>query len=245
MQIGTGYCAVGTDPVSPPSRWNYEILSGIWSDSRFREVQDIKLGILGKIISDRDVTLTRLVSPSIGSSGKSKVSVILKNVGGSLPNAITLNYKVNNDTTVSEIYLGRALSPGDSTVFTFKRQTSFQLNPSGGDSILVWAEMAGDIDRSNDTLSAAIGFPLAVSSLVEEQTRIFPNPFNQKIHIQGSMNYKRIQLFSIDGRELPIQFTQDNNIATALSLCDMDAGVYIVKLERYDGRVLNYKIVKE
>jgi hypothetical protein len=83
----------------------------------------------------------------------------------------------------------------------------------------------------------------AISSVsTDDDISIFPNPFSEAIEVRCESQIKCIQIFDISGVCVHTSFPYSKS--TTLNTANLSAGSYIVKVETYDGRILNKKLVK-
>lgn len=98
----------------------------------------------------RDAAVLQITSPTSSGCGfgsTAAVSVMVKNTGTTIFNALPLSYSINGGTPVSETLI-RVLNPGDSAVYTFT--TPANLSTAGIYQISAAVTLATDQDPSND-----------------------------------------------------------------------------------------------
>lgn len=76
----------------------------------------------------------------------------------------------------------------------------------------------------------------------EKEIRIYPNPSDNQIFIEGiiSEEIEKVTLFDINGRKIAIRL--DNN---TMDISSLTSGIYMLNIETKDGSVLTEKLIKK
>ena len=84
---------------------------------------------------------------------------------------------------------------------------------------------------------------VSVHSLVNSALKVYPNPSENNINIEGLEDLVQIQLYNIDGKIMPISFTKNNSILQ-INLSDIANGIYFLQcLEKENNTTI--KIIKQ
>lgn len=80
-----------------------------------------------------------------------------------------------------------------------------------------------------------------------ENVTVFPNPASENLHIRiGQENViQEIRLYDLLGKEQRRPFTQESALSYGLDLSGVKSGVYILRLQFKDGKVLSKKVIKQ
>lgn len=81
---------------------------------------------------------------------------------------------------------------------------------------------------------------LGVLDLDEQKVIIYPNPTYGIVEILSEIEIKEIELFTINGQK--VRNYGDN---TSLNLVDLPQGIYILKIQLTDGKIISKKIIKK
>lgn len=108
---------------------------------------DFSLYVAGRDVSVVDVSVKKVNCTK--SFIASPVTIKIKNNSSQIITSLPVFYKVDNNTTVSEI-LTTSLNPNDTATYTFS--TLFNYSTPGKYSIKAWASNPGDRYAANDTL---------------------------------------------------------------------------------------------
>ena len=79
-------------------------------------------------------------------------------------------------------------------------------------------------------------------NLLETYTLLLPNPATNTVTLFSSFHIKKIELFSLNGRQL-ISMNADS-LSASLNIADYPAGIYIVRITTASGIVFK-RLVKE
>lgn len=169
------------------------------------------------IIYPTDVAITNLIAPSQNGrvltakslSATQDITVRVTNSGGTTLTSIPVFYTINGVSSPQENVPG-PLAPGASTNFTFA--TKANLAAIGTYNISVFANVAADADRSNDTLAtvqirqlanAPVTFPIAESFEATPSLTLFSNfvglPGAERFDFENNSEQGRLRSFAGTG----------------------------------------------
>jgi hypothetical protein len=103
-----------------------------------------------------DASINRIISPDRGqipnclNMTEAKIIVNLVNTGTNTISNVPVNYQINNNTIVTEIYSG-SIASFDSVQYTFNAITN--LNSTGTYQLKAWTSLAGDNHKTDDSTS--------------------------------------------------------------------------------------------
>jgi hypothetical protein len=86
------------------------------------------------------------------------------------------------------------------------------------------------------------GNTISVSNLKNSNIKIYPNPTNHALHIEGLQKHTKGSIYNGNGRIINTSTISDNN--AEINVSELPAGLYILKLD-VDDRVVVKKFVKE
>ncbi|MBX7242590.1 MAG: T9SS type A sorting domain-containing protein [Bacteroidia bacterium] len=103
-----------------------------------------------------DASVPVLTNPGngCGLTANEPISIAVVNMGYNSWSSVPLHYSVNGGTTVTEIYNGPAVPPGDTLFYTFTATANLGL--PGTYSILTYSTLAGDTNTADDSLVSTI-----------------------------------------------------------------------------------------
>jgi PKD repeat protein len=104
----------------------------------------------------QDAEVSQLLSPQNSCSTLSsatEIKLVVENKGTTVLTAVPLAYQIGTATPQRDT-LFRTLNPGDTANFSFRITADF--STAGRYSIMLWAALAADADRTNDTLKNII-----------------------------------------------------------------------------------------
>ena len=130
------------------------------TDNNYNYVDNV---IVRLPLSD-DISISEILHPVDGCGLPTNDSVVVEilNVGSSQACNFPITFVLNNGTPVTETYNG-CLNPGDTLVYTFL--DSVDLSTAGSYSLTTYTSLTGDLDNSNDTVSATIESIPVISTL--------------------------------------------------------------------------------
>ena len=145
-------------------------------------------------------------------------------------------------------------------VFIFGLDGVLQVKVSSGEANLIFDSEgdhiinSGYYDQENDEayfvsrlsgiyqLKLDEGGTNALSHLVEENLRVYPNPVSDRLNIELASLAKNVQVIDVSGR---IIFSEDlESSSFSLDLSSFNSGIYFLRIETLNG-VQNRKIVKK
>ncbi len=101
-----------------------------------------------------DAEMTKLTFPTNGGAGQAiTISGQLINIGSAPISSLTLKYLANGQVQ-TDTKTGLNIASG--ATYDFSHATPFTIPSAGGWPVKVWVDLAGDVNKANDTLSAAI-----------------------------------------------------------------------------------------
>lgn len=92
---------------------------------------------------------------------------------------------------------------------------------------------------------ATSSFSLSLESALKKDFKVYPNPFNQFVTIQipGEQSAKSIQVIDITGRMIDfVELNKENTVS--LSTSSWSSGIYLVKVDYFNGHTAVKRIVK-
>lgn len=97
---------------------------------------------------------------------------------------------------------------------------------------------------SNFTLARLLlDTPLSIEEPLEEFIKVYPNPFEDRFFVEDHERIiKSIRIFDNQGRIIK---TVSNSSPVKEIYTDFASGVYIIKIETKDGRIMNKKMIKK
>ncbi len=202
----SGTITLGTDMNGPFSRQTYEVLNNIWSDFRYRETEDLAIGLTYQSYIVEDVGAPHIISPLANATISSPVQVKcwVKNYGQAPDNSFKVKYKLaNNANIVTENFLGPLINPGDSAQFTF----ATLLTPpyTAADLLCVWTYKSTDLNAAND--SSCIPLNLVGIGEYENQAgvHVYPVPVRDNVTFffdNFLSDHVSIQVFDVIGNKV-------------------------------------------
>lgn len=132
----------------------------------------ISFDLFGGPVVTNDAAIELVVNPvsSCNLSNSESITVLVKNYGQNTINSgLTLNYKINNGTAVSEPYSGAAIQPGQTITYSFN--THADLSGNSDFAVKTYVSLVGDTKQNNDTLSIVV----SKSSLAYQATDVLTN----------------------------------------------------------------------
>jgi hypothetical protein len=127
----------------------------------------------------------------------------------------------------------------------------FQINTETGESRLDWLRIEGDdIPNLNadveedDNLFDSDDIITSVKELKAASVKIYPNPFNDLVTIEGTENIRSVSLFNILGETI----LQQNNLQlrqVKLNLGFLNSGIYILKIDGASNQITSKRIIKK
>lgn len=116
-------------------------------------------------ISDVGVIELNLPKSNCGLSSNEVVKVRVKNYGITTAASFSINYKINNNTTVTEDVNAFSLLPDSTREYTFT--TKANLSAVGSYTIKAFTSLSGDAVRNNDTLTSTVtNSPIVVKAVL-------------------------------------------------------------------------------
>ncbi len=101
-----------------------------------------------------DAEMTKLTFPTNGGAGQAiTISGQLINIGSAPISSLTLKYLANGQVQ-TDTKVGLNIASG--ATYDFSHATPFTIPSAGGWPVKVWVDLTGDVNKANDTLSAAI-----------------------------------------------------------------------------------------
>ncbi|MFN5704282.1 MAG: Omp28-related outer membrane protein [bacterium] len=101
-----------------------------------------------------DAEMSKLTFPTNGGAGQAiTISGQLLNIGSAPISSLTLKYLANGQVQ-TDTKTGLNIASG--ATYDFTHATPFTIPSAGGWPVKVWVDLAGDVNKANDTLSAAI-----------------------------------------------------------------------------------------
>ena len=82
---------------------------------------------------------------------------------------------------------------------------------------------------------------LATTDLSKKESKIYPNPFKDVIHIDNTENVRSITISDFSGRKLKMI----NKVSKEIKLPELRTGNYILNIEYKDGSKNQIKLIKE
>jgi choice-of-anchor B domain-containing protein len=155
------------------------------------------------------------------------------NFHGYFPYNDTLRIAISNGVDLVEIdKKGHDTNLYGEWIRVSKRITDY-ITPSATMQIFI---QTSDAYATNNITNAAFdnfaitsGSPLAISE--EKNTplySVYPNPFDGKITIEGTLNTEEIRLFNLQGREMNIQTTSKTEDKTTVEINNIASGTYLL-----------------
>tara|TARA_B110000046_G_C12986411_1_gene395848 strand:+ start:633 stop:1232 length:600 start_codon:yes stop_codon:yes gene_type:complete len=131
----------------------------------------------------------------------------------------------------------------DSSTWPYDSDQYFLLNIAiqQGGTHTSYSESAMEIDYVRVYQEATASFS-EINNLIN--VKIFPNPVNDKLNIQFSLDLGEIKgtIYSLTGQKIQV-FTQ-NNLEKTIEISDLSEGIYFLKLETEKG-TYTHKIIKK
>lgn len=106
--------------------------------------------------------------------------------------------------------------------------------------------LSGGFSATNYIAKLSDAVPTGINNFINAQTlsfRVFPNPANQSINIQG-VNFNegiQVKIISIDGKILKDEMTQQS----VINISDLNTGMYFIELTDKEGKTGVTKLIKE
>tara|TARA_R110002072_G_scaffold150586_9_gene299084 strand:- start:7 stop:921 length:915 start_codon:yes stop_codon:yes gene_type:complete len=99
-----------------------------------------------------------------------------------------------------------------------------------------------DLDSINECLESynLSSNPIEIPSL---KFNVYPLPFQSKLHIEGSKNISKIQIYNLNGSLLS-EFSYPNLSKVELNFANFQPGFFVLKITNSDGEVKFLKILK-
>ncbi len=116
-------------------------------------------------------------------------------------------------------------------------------NLETGDTVMKMADIHFDYNFPIETNTASTTYDnLSVGEFqLDETIQLYPNPTQNKININASTVIKSVQIFDVQGRIIMTKIA--DNSAVSLDLSQYANGVYLIKINREKGSVLE-KVIK-
>jgi len=107
-------------------------------------------------LSAQDLALDSILTPQAGEfcqlTDSETVSVIVKNTGSTTINSFDITFVTANDTVTENVV--QTINAGD--IYTYTFTDTADLSMAGEQKILIYTDLSGDTDHSNDSLSNTI-----------------------------------------------------------------------------------------
>ncbi len=142
------YTFTGTANLGTPGNYEIKAYSGLSADTY--NPNDTTMKNVKHLFAD-DVGISVITSPD-GSgtyTGTETVTVTIENYGTTTQTSIPVAYQVNGGTVVSETYTG-SIASGATDTYSFA--TTTDMSTLGTYDFVVYTDLSGDSDTSNDTL---------------------------------------------------------------------------------------------
>lgn len=229
--------------IQPPfSLHSFEVLAGTWADYRDRDIADFHLGLQLNSVPDVDLGCVAFfgLAPGIDVSGPTTVRTWVKNFGNVTMNTFPVNYRFDGGAVVTQNYLGAALLPGDSVLFTFSTQFTPTSETTG--DMCAWTSHASDTDHPNDTVCVSIDTFVGIGEHVAGTLSISPLPASDRITVNGLPGEPvRIALFDLGGA-LIRELRTTGSASITIDARDLAEGTYLLQAIATD-RLLAAKVV--
>ena len=72
---------------------------------------------------------------------------------------------------------------------------------------------------------------------------IYPNPANDKVHIETEVEIKEIVVYDVYGRIQNLRNSETQQLSNTVDVADLNSGIYFVKVVTENGNVVK-RIVK-
>ena len=98
----------------------------------------------------------------------------------------------------------------------------------------------GQAVTDHPDLFSYAGCTMSTSNFESATATVFPNPFNNSLHIESTTAFKTMELYDVLGKQI-ISKSFENQLDTT----KLAQGMYLLRLITQDGEVLVKKVVKE
>ena len=98
----------------------------------------------------------------------------------------------------------------------------------------------GGVETDEFMLEVKINQTLSIADIVGDEYKIYPNPSSGIVHIKGTTQIERVELFDVQGR----QVMSENMESNRLDIAHYPTGFYFIKIFSKDGNVWQNKLLK-
>jgi len=146
-------------------------------------------------------------------------------VGLSVPSGTALTALVPTIT----LSPGATVSPASGVATNFTSAVNYTVNAEDGTTSQIW--------------TVTVTLPTGIENDVVRRFKIYPNPFNEEIKIEGIEKPSHVSIFSLSGQvllEKKLNY-QDNSINTN----SLKSGIYMISIENENGERVTQRIIKK
>jgi hypothetical protein len=108
----------------------------------------------------------------------------------------------------------------------------------------IWAEVYIGPCFSRDTLLLDIIDDSGLTSWDDPGIKVFPNPFNGELIVEYHGNINKTSIIDIDGHVLFSKEFDGEKGNLRIGTEGLKSGIYLLKIETGDGRIITRKVVK-
>ncbi len=132
--------------------------------------------------------------------------------------------------------------------FTYKAaiRSTIDAKPIGA---LTWWDMDYDGEKSLEYIKGYYENPGDWTSIKdlnssEVSISIYPNPSKNVLHIVSGTELQSVSIYNLLGKQL-IQYDMNGDLSNSINITDLNAGVYLIRIETINGLSNLSKLVKE
>ena len=113
----------------------------------------------------------------------------------------------------------------------------------GNDTLIIGGNSVLNSNHNFTLARLLLDTPLSIEEPLEQFIKVYPNPFKDRFFVEDYEGIiKSIKIFDNKGRIIK---TVSNSSPVKEIYTDFSSGVYIIKIETKDGRIMNKKMIKK